>query len=266
MTAPRDAVVTGSWAVVSGASVLLLSPGPVRLLLVAPLVLFLPGHALRRALRLAGDNATERVTLDVGLSLAAAALTGLVLDLTRPGLQAVTWAPALVGVTLVAVLVDVLRDRRVTVGARPRAAQTAVARLNQLGAARMLMPMVAAAVVVGSVSFSIASAQRAQARTSFTQLSVAAQDGRAELAVHNFEGSAVRYALTVTVRGRPLAELGELVVPAGEERRVSYDLPPTTSAARFRFELRREGIPDVYRQVTIATDATDATAEFEPAS
>ena len=75
-----------------------------------PLVVFLPGLALVRSLRL-NLTGVAKVTLACGLSLALAALTGLPLNLLR-ALSVTGWALALGGITLALTVVSLIRAHR----------------------------------------------------------------------------------------------------------------------------------------------------------
>src|ERR1700687_2504 len=84
--------------------------GPVRVVVGLVFVLFAPGYALV----LAGWPARrphwpERLVLSLGLSFAVEALSGLLLNLTGPGLRPETWTALLAPITLVACLVGLAR-------------------------------------------------------------------------------------------------------------------------------------------------------------
>jgi uncharacterized membrane protein len=85
-------------------------PQPARAAAAVPLVLVLPGYALASAafarFRL---DPVERVLLTGALSLAAAALVALCLDVTPWGLRRTSWAIALAVVTVAATLVAAAR-------------------------------------------------------------------------------------------------------------------------------------------------------------
>src|ERR1700732_5222678 len=84
--------------------------GPVRVVVGLVFVLFAPGYALV----LAGwpsrrPHWPERLVLSLGLSLSLDALSGLLLNLSGPGLRPETWTALLATVTLVACLVGLAR-------------------------------------------------------------------------------------------------------------------------------------------------------------
>jgi hypothetical protein len=77
-------------------------PGSVvRILLTAPLVLFLPGYAVSAALIQTRLGLAGRFALGLGLSLALAACGGLLLNLTPWGLTSTSWPILLLLVTVV---------------------------------------------------------------------------------------------------------------------------------------------------------------------
>lgn len=83
-----------------------------RLFLAVCLAFFLPGFALTAAALPSNLRIEERLTLSVGLSLALAALGGLLLNWTPWGLTAASWASFLVAVTLLGIAVALGRTRR----------------------------------------------------------------------------------------------------------------------------------------------------------
>ena len=81
-----------------------------------PFVLFLPGYAFSAALLPDGRTGlAERLALSIGLSIAIAALGGLLLNVLPAGLTAGSWRLLLLGVTLTAAAFAFLRRN-----ARPR--------------------------------------------------------------------------------------------------------------------------------------------------
>src|SRR4051794_2033534 len=90
----------------------LLTPeiGPARALIGLPLVVFAPGYAIIAA-AFPSDRLgmTERLLFSLGVSLAVAALAGLLLHWTALGLRPAAWAVALGNLTLVASLIALVR-------------------------------------------------------------------------------------------------------------------------------------------------------------
>ncbi len=92
----------------------------VRLIFALPLVFFLPGYAITAALLpLRSFGNAERLLFSLGVSVAATALGGLILNLTAWGLQTSTWAVALAMIVLLASAIAWLRRK-------PEGATTAV--------------------------------------------------------------------------------------------------------------------------------------------
>ncbi len=84
----------------------------VRLICALPLVFFLPGYAITAALLpLRSFGNAERLLFSLGLSVAATALSGLILNLTPWGLQTSTWAITLAVIVLLASAISWLRSK-----------------------------------------------------------------------------------------------------------------------------------------------------------
>ena len=82
----------------------------VRLICALPLVFFLPGYAIAAALLpLRSFGNAERLLFSLGLSVAATALSGLMLNLTAWGLQTSTWAITLAVIVWLASAIAWLR-------------------------------------------------------------------------------------------------------------------------------------------------------------
>lgn len=94
--------------------------GPIRVAAALLMVLVLPGYAIVTAAA-PGRAITraEQILLAGVMSLAAAILTGLALNLTPWGLAAPAWAASLWGITLVAGLVALARRQGLPADARP---------------------------------------------------------------------------------------------------------------------------------------------------
>src|SRR5438105_797407 len=89
-----DLIVTITLAAMNVIWALLPSRIPiVGIVLALPLVFILPGYALTEVLfRKRSLGAPERLLFSIGLSLAIAILSGLILNLLPGGLQAISWA------------------------------------------------------------------------------------------------------------------------------------------------------------------------------
>jgi hypothetical protein len=106
----RACVVTIALAALCAGVVVASTSTPVRVAFAIPLLFVLPGYALAAALFDQARLATApRFLLGLGLSIAAAILTALFLDVTRIGLGTGSWAMSLALVTVAAAGAGALR-------------------------------------------------------------------------------------------------------------------------------------------------------------
>lgn len=95
----NDLLAAGAWAVAALAAVGLSQSAPVRLVLAVPLVLFVTGHVLLRALGFTPTSLAAHCTYAVGASIGVCLAGGLALDLVG-GLTPLGWACWFAVVTL----------------------------------------------------------------------------------------------------------------------------------------------------------------------
>lgn len=275
----RDMVVTILLATVAAVAAYVLPVGLPRLLLAAPLVLALPGHALRRALRLLEDGGEPPLrrattwTFDLGLSLSAVVLVGLGLDRFPAGLSLDSWMVGLLFVTLSAVAFAIFRDHRVasmtpcfqdvSVTDQPAVELTSSGanrfRFQGFRGATVGLPLVvcwvlAAAVTTSAVTYSILDARHVAASTTFTQFSLTRGTGKVYLDVRSFERSDTTYTVAVLRGGELQGGRPAFVLRPGEERRLSFYYYTTAKPEEISFVLHRAPDPGTYREVHYWTD------------
>lgn len=245
-------------------------PTPVRELVVSPLVLLLPGLAVTEATFLPGTlNATRRLVLGIGASLALSVLVGLVLNLLPPGLTVQRWAAALGILTAAGASVAVVRRlawrRRARRGDGPESTAGPGGRSDQTrevpaatgqaatqnGASNGSAPSrraravsssaalaVAAVVVVALVTTAFVVARRGVAsqerQVSFTQLWMvpagSAQPGSVSLGVTNKEARAETYLIVLRAAGTTIWTSPTLTLDSGQRWESSVSITPALAA------------------------------------
>jgi uncharacterized membrane protein len=217
----------------------------VKVVVLLPMVLLVPGYALAAALFPPGSiSAGLRAVYGLALSFAACALAGVVAQLVV-GLDRTSWAVLLFVVT-VAACAAALRRRENPPG-EPLRPLFDVPGVNPLAAVAVL-----AAIAIASWAFSIASngAHEQHDEARFAALWAlpqqgAAGAGRVTIGVSNHEGRPTEFQVRVTQRGRLLSGWR---VPLGDGRRWQASLPAAaiSEAAPLLVTLLKDG--QVYRR------------------
>lgn len=243
-----DLVVASVAAVAICAAILALSPsGLLRAALALPLVLVLPGFALMAALRPgAGIDASARLAMTLGLSLAAAVLVGLILNASGIGFGARAWAIALGAVTLAGCALATGRRRALD------GTLVSLARPSTTGVVFALAAVVAVAAVVASGD----SAREQRRAASFTQLSILpSPDGAGSyvIEVTSREPEGQRYVLGVLVDGQAVAGARRTFrLARGETRRLRTPAFGVDADAHIEATLFRSEAPLwPYRRVSL---------------
>jgi hypothetical protein len=213
---------------------------PLRLLAGLPLVLVVPGHALV-ALVWRGHSLgrAERALLDLGLSLALAALSGLALNWTPWGLGGAQSTVLLGLLSLVAIAIVARRERGTdwpALAPPPRA--------------EALLAGAAAVLVVAAVGLSAWSAARSTG-PGFTQAwLVPAAGGRLDLGVQNDQASAETYRLDLSAGGRVVHEWPAVRLQPGQRWSATAALPAGTGGELTVYRGRQPA--QVYRRLRVA--------------
>jgi uncharacterized membrane protein len=222
--------------------------GVVRIVTGAMLALVLPGYAITAlAFPPQALGSTERATLTLGLSLTLCALAGLMLNATPWGLQAITWAGSLGGITLLATGGALWRwwghrtgpvDGHLRLSLRP---------------AQGLLFGVSAAIVVAAVVIARTGAIQ-QAYPGFTQLwLIKEQPGLVQVGIGNHEARPMAYRLQLEEQGSVVADWPSIELDAGRAWTGHLDpLQTASSGGKIVAKLYRLDAPDtVYRQTVL---------------
>jgi uncharacterized membrane protein len=191
--------------------------GPVRTVVLLPLVLILPGYALAAALFMPGEITRElRVVLSVPFSVGVSVLGGVVVQLVI-GLDRPVWAALLASATVVAAIVALRRRDGLPADDEPPSF-----RLPSLSVAWLLAIVGAIAVAGWAIATATDGVHRQQDRARFSSLWLAPSDPSAptersvRIGVSNQEGRAVAYRLTVRRGARTVARWPLRLEPAEE--------------------------------------------------
>jgi uncharacterized membrane protein len=255
-----DLAWTAGLAIVSALLVTLGSGlGAARTPFVVPLLLFLPGYALSSALFVAPRlDAARQVLLSVGLSISAAVVCALVLNVTPAGLSSASWAVVLVSLTCAACFAADLRRAPVD----PEAAPPILPRLRRRDA---LLLVVASAVVGGAIGLARTPLPAANVRgyTALWLLPATHPPATIRVGIVNDELRPMRYRLVVRVGGRVEHTLTAIQLRPGEQmqRSIPLDLVSAAAPARVEALLYRAGSPNtVYRRTTLSLIPTPTSA------
>lgn len=225
-------------------------------ILTLPLAFVLPGYALMRALfRRQAFGYAERLLFTLGLSLSIVILSGLVLNATSFGLQAISWAVLLGAFTLVASAVAILRQlrQRESVEERPGL------KGNRFSFRQVLLLVFAVLIVTGAIVFSIIGAQQ-QPRPGFTQFWMlpASAPSKTEnavlLGISNKEFTPMEYQLTVNMNGKIIKEWPAIDLNINQQWQATLVLPLIghTTSTRVEAMLYQADAPTkVYRDVVL---------------
>lgn len=230
-----------------------------------PFVLFLPGYALAAVLLPdARTGLAERVAVSVGLSIAFAALGGLLLNFLPAGLTAASWRFLLLGVTLSAAGYALWRRETqripgpgrlvVRVSVREAALVTSAALL--IGLALGLSALGISPTSAGAPSTGSASADTG----AFTQMWAIPQqtgtsgDGQRviQVGLRNYEGASVTYRVTLEAGGNIFAEWPQVTIRNGESWQAQALVPGNLGNQDVTANAYREGDPTPYRHVRVA--------------
>lgn len=228
----------------------------IRVVVLAPAVLLLPGYALT-AIFFAPKAlpASERLVYTVSLSVAITALTGIFVQLVL-GLDRVVWAVALTVVVLaIAGLALRRRNRDGTEWSAPR--------LSLLGNLQSIVAIaIAVAIAIWAISISSNGAREERNDAHFTQLWILPEGAetsnspppeKVTIGVSNLEGRAESYQLQV-MRGNTLLSERTIRLEDGASWQTSLALPRISAVQPLQAMLLRDG--EVYRQVFLRNAST----------
>jgi len=220
-----------------------------------PLTLFLPGYAILAAtLPHSTLDKAERVLLSLGVSLVVTILGGLILNLTPWGLQSLSWAVWLGGVTLTACLIALLRrpaSLRQPGLLRPRFSAGQLAGLTLAG-----LVLIATAVVTLRAVALASDYAAAYPAVEVVQLWAVPQtvDGQHALriGIANHTTEMATYRLRLQQASRVLEEWPIITLPPGEAWNTRLTLPDDLSTALpVDALLYRQGAPIAFRRAQV---------------
>jgi uncharacterized membrane protein len=172
-----------------------------------PLVLFVPGYSVAEAaLQNRERSFTERLLVGIGLSLAIVVLSGIALDWMPWGLQPLSWALLLAGITFTGCLIAARRRRDISqTGVVPVITVPLEPGLH-LAIWPKILAGLAALLVLGSLGIAVYGAQN-QPYDGFVQLwALPPAQGDTTSAIHfgirNQDKTPEEYELHITVNGR----------------------------------------------------------------
>lgn len=241
----RDLIAVVTLACLAFVAALFSAPVWLRAPLLVPLVLFLPGYALAAILfPLRTISPAERGVYTVGLSIAVAAIGGLLIQLAA-GLDRQIWAVFLAAVTIAAA-VRALRgpDRA---WALPSPAK--MPRSLPVAAAVFLIAAVIAGMAIASAGNGLREAQSKIHFTDFWLLPGGAAGATGvTVGLRSHEGHPSHYAVRLSRGGVPIAT-EPLTLQAGQKWERAFALPSAPNDAPVLASLSRDGLP--YRSLDL---------------
>jgi hypothetical protein len=230
----------------------------VRLILTLPLVVFVPGYALVRAVAPAAPlHPVVAFPLGLGTSMCLAVLGGLFLQVTPAGMTTTSWAGLLFLISMVSVIVLVWRSRHLHVHSQahpPYLVETIRSVDRRTLAIYGTFFAVSALIVVSAFGVAIV-AFDAQPRPGFTQLWVqpSPPPTTAIIGIENREGHTINVALVVSVGSTVEEEWPSITIVDGGSWQESVTVAGFDSGDQpLVATLTLAEAPDVvYRQVTL---------------
>lgn len=219
----------------------ILGPEPLRIAAGVALVLYLPGHAVRRALRLADDDAIVGLVVDVAGSLSCVVALGFLLDALAPGIQRWTLLTAVGLLAGLSCVVDMVRAE----AALPHTPTASRRAMISLGLPVVVMVLLAGVAITATRS----SALQADQRVKTTELSMTLLPNQeAHVVATDLERAQVRYNLIVRAQGTTLLNR-VFVLNSGESWQAQVSTRHLTTGAKVTADLMRRGSTVPYRTV-----------------
>ena len=234
----------------------------VRMLLTLPLVVFVPGYALVRAVAPAASlSPVVAFALGLGTSMCLAALAGLFLHVTPSGMTPISWSTLLFLISMVSVVVLAWRSRHLRLSSdahEPNMVDLLRSVDRRILAIYASTFAVSALIVVAAFGVAITSFD-AQPRPGFSQLWVEASPppATALIGIENREGETINVALTVSLGSTVEEQWPSIRIADGEVWQGSVTVPGfDTGDLPLEATLTRVDSPEiVYRQVTLLPSA-----------
>ena len=234
-----------------GIVVLYFEANPVlRLLFAAPLIFFLPGHAVMAAALPSAPRGLDRIVFSAGLSLAIVVLGGLALNLvsalTREG-----WYLFLMAVTSAGYSLAFWKQGAETGGTPELPTST-----WQLSVKDVAVYGAALALVVSALAITTLLGQKYQ-QAEFTEFWIkperTTEIGTAEIGMRNAEGNTNSYDIELMLGGQTIGAWRNISLKNNESWRRTIDLPGASRDQRLEAWLFKSGDhKNVYRRVWLA--------------
>jgi hypothetical protein len=227
-------------------------PNPVLTAVTLPLVLFLPGYALIALILPYGHlGFPERIALGLGVSIAIAALGGLLLNALHVPLGATSWRLALAAFTLALALLALWR--RTSGKLAPPGALSArmtPREVSLMGVGALLIGLALGLGAVGAAR---------PAGGPFTAFWALSDQAVIRVGLENSEDTAITYRIAVQAGDRLVAEWPQVSLPAGGHWQAEATVPAslrgqTVDALAYRSD-DLSGQPYRRARVVIAADA-----------
>jgi len=253
----------------------------VRIILGLPFILFFPGYTLIAALFPGKDDldATWRIALSLGLSIAVVPLIGLALNYSPWGIQ-LNAILALVTLFIVLTATAAVYKRRLLPTDEAFSIPTDLL-LGQWSRARMVHGFPALALVLSLAGLGVAAyflATSSGGQETFTEFYVLGPGGKAEayptlvrtgenaaviLGVVNREGQDTTYHVEVRIDGENTDSIDDLVLADGDRREQRVVLIPTHAGERQKVEflLYKDRGSEPYRSLHLWLDVEAPPAE-----
>ena len=201
-----------------------------RVAFAAPLMLYIPGFALLALLRVDSQpTIVETVVWRCGASLVIVVLSGLLLNLTPPGLSLAPWLLLLSVFSLAALAGSLLRNGAFMLTGAPPAEMAN----RPFPFISILVLALAIIIATGAVALSASGAQK-QAQTAYSVLWMVPQNASVTdvtIGVENRESSTMTYAITVVDDNTVLVTWKDIVVQPGHSWTRSLSLPASALIA-----------------------------------
>ena len=256
----------------------LLTTGPLRIVLGLLFLLFFPGYTLIAALFPRKDSldAIERVALSLGLSIAIVPLIGLVLNYTPWGIRLYPIVISIVSFILIVSAIALYRRRRLPQEERfetkihirlPQWDQWS--KLNKGLSIVLLLSILGA---IGTVVYAVANPKVAESFTEFyvvglqgtaenyPQKLVVGQQGEVTLVIVNHEHQDTSYRIEVRIDGEKTQEVGPISLANEEkwEEKVTFVPTKAGEAQKVEFQLYKGEGSEPYRDLYLWLDVEEA--------
>ena len=249
----HKALIEGAFLALAGLAVIVIleTSGIVRTGMATILMFALPGRAFLAAwFPHRTRDASAYILLTITLSMAIAAIGGILLNMLSLGLQTQTWALWLGGVAIINGIIAIARNLF-----RPKLGASGQGQGRSLRTGQALLIVLAAIGVVGAIAVARIGALN-QPRPGFTQLWLIPGENSdtVHVGIQNEEGTPMSYWLTVRQGELPIKAYYDIQIDAASTWDATIHLPanPINPNQPIQAQLYRAEQPDtMYRSVTL---------------